>query len=251
MSFVMKRLLSFLPAPDVAVGLPTAELAGYVLEVLMLVPHDERGLWNRRNFCMEAMRLYAPPMHAGDERVGVACSSAWSWLEANGFIARAPEKDNEWYLPTRRGNEVGNSQNLKAYLLNDQLPEVFLHDTFLGHVRPLFFQSRFDTAVFEAFKALEVAIRDAGGYGNEMFGKKLASAAFHPENGPLTDMSAEGGERQALMELMVGAIGSYKNPISHRNVVLEASETRDMIILASHLLKIVDRRKSLTPNKIS
>ena len=30
---------------------------------------------------------------------------------------------------------------------------------------------------------------------------KLMRAAFHPENGPLTDMEAEGGERVGPMEL--------------------------------------------------
>jgi hypothetical protein len=42
------------------------------------------------------------------------------------------------------------------------------------------------------------------------------------------------------MSLLAGAIGSYKNPSSHRRVAISADEARDMIVLASHLLKIVE-----------
>lgn len=240
----MTPLRALVPEAHAVAEMHTADLAGYVLEVLMSAGPTESGVWNRRNFCMQTSRDYVQPGQPAHEAVGVACSAAWSWLEANGFIARHPEQDNEWYLPSRRGEALRNHQALRRFMTSEQLPEAFLHLELIKHVRPLFFQSRFDTAVFEAFKALEVSIRNSAGLGHDLVGVALVSRAFHPEDGPLTDQQAERGERVALMNLMAGAIGSYKNPSSHRRMEIEAKEARDMIILASHLLKIVDARHS-------
>jgi len=66
--------------------------------------------------------------------------------------------------------------------------------------------------------------------------------AFHASDGRLTQSTTPASERQALSDLFAGAIGSYKNPNSHRHVSLEADEAVEMIILASHLLNIVESR---------
>lgn len=237
----MVSLKNLIADAGAVLSMHPAELAGYVLESLMSASQMERGVWNRRNFCMEVARSYGNEQGTNID-VGLACSSAWAWLESNGLIARHPEQDNEWFLPTKRATEVNNHQALRQVISNQQLPEEFLHAELLVNARPLFLQSRFDTAVFEAFKTLEVAIRVKAGLGHDMIGVPLASRAFHPEDGPLTDLESEKGERVALMNLMTGALGSYKNPASHRRVEISVEEARDMLTLASHLLKIVDAR---------
>ena len=67
--------------------------------------------------------------------------------------------------------------------------------------------------------------------------------AFALNDGPLSDTRTPKAEQEALAHLFAGAIGSYKNPHSHRAVEIDSEEAGEMIILASHLVKIVDSRK--------
>lgn len=232
--------------PDAATlkDLSVPELAGYALDALTSSAAKESGLMNRRNFCITVAQEYGSREVGMDHGVGEACSAAWSWLETSGLICKHPEQDNEWYIVTQRGRSVRDRIGVQALVRSQQLPESYLHPELLLHARPLYFQGRFDTAVFEAFKALEVSIRDAAKLDAGLVGTKLAARAFNPEGGPLSDLTLDSGERVALMNLMSGALGSAKNPSSHRRVALGPDEARDLIILASYLLNIVDTRRN-------
>ena len=96
-------------------------------------------------------------------------------------------------------------------------------------------------AVFQAFREVEIAVREAAGYVSTDHGVPMMRKAFKPQGGPLTDQNnPDEGEREALAALFAGAIGSYKNPYSHRHEHIQADEAVEMIMLANHLLRIVD-----------
>jgi uncharacterized protein (TIGR02391 family) len=219
-----------------------ADLAGYVVEAF--IPNNF-GMVHRRTFCGDTAKLYVPPNQGPDHEVMHACAEAWSWLEANGLICPHAEEGHQgWYILTRRGKAAKDRNGVKAPIASQELPEHFLHPEIALRTRSLFLQGRFDTAVLEAFKTVEVEMRAASKLGNELLGTKLASRAFDATNGPLTDQEAEPGERAALQNLMSGALGNFKNPSSHRRVELTAGQARERLIFASHLLGIIDERGS-------
>ena len=116
-----------------------------------------------------------------------------------------------------------------------------LHPRIAQKVWASFLRGDYDTAVFQAFKEVEVRVREAGNFASTELGTDLMRKAFG-KNGPLADLAAPDAEKDAVAHLFAGAIGCYKNPNSHRNVSTKADEAAEMIVMASHLLGIVDKR---------
>jgi hypothetical protein len=73
--------------------------------------------------------------------------------------------------------------------------------------------------------------------------------AFHPETGPLSDMTLVTAERDSEMQLFAAASGHAKNPPSHRDVNLTRLEAARLIVFASHLLAIVEQRASASAGR--
>ncbi len=239
---------SLLPDPEALLALEPEELAGVVLQYLVSAENEGTQL-NRYNFGLPYTVQEYPTEH--HDRISKALMEAWMWLEHEGLLAPKPGTLGEWVFVTRRGRQVATPKDLERYRRGNLLPRESLHPRLAQKVWALFLRGDYDVAVFQAFKEVEVRVREAGGYSELDLGVDLMRKAFHWEDGPLTDSRVPKQEREALAHLFAGAIGLYKNPHSHRKVTIEPQETVEMITLASHLLGITDRRDRVSSSSVS
>lgn len=232
---------SLVPDAEALLDLEPEELAGVLMEYLNSLSASEQGHLNRYNFSLEHTVRDYPREHQTALRQ--ALMEAWVWLECEGLLVPQVGQQGEWAVVSRRGKKLRTRDQVRHYRRANRLPRTQLHPRIAHKVWASFLRGDYDTAVFQAFKEVEVRVREAAQYEATDLGVRLMRKAFG-KNGPLTDDSAPQGEQQALSDLFAGAIGSYKNPHSHRSVIIESAEAAEMIVLASHLLGIVDKRGS-------
>lgn len=179
-------------------------------------------------------------------QVTQAVAEALAWLEHAGLVILDPTQPQSTYWRTlsRRGQKLRSREQAAVYREAAILPVSLVHPEILEKSHAAFMRGDHDIAVFSAFKAVEVAVRKAGGYEDGELGTKLMRKAFEPMKGPLADKTLENGEQQAQSDLFAGAIGAAKNPASHRAVEMSKLEAARLILFASQLMSIVEARTS-------
>jgi uncharacterized protein (TIGR02391 family) len=205
---------------------------------------------------LKSMGIFDAPINASVDPYPVQYASkikesvalALSWLQSERFIVAAPGQAGGYYKLTDRGRELDSAESLKAYLQSKLLNRDLLHPKIAARAWDHFRHGRYDDAILGAFKEIEVAVRQAGGFTTSDYGVPLMIAAFNANNGRLhdptgVDPNATPGERAAWANLFAGAIGVHKNPQSHRWVgVDQAIPTIEALVLASHLYRLLEAR---------
>lgn len=234
------------PPPDEALALEPEELALFLLKYLCKEEQTaSSSVLNLHNCTLHGnLQDYAGEKY---NEISKAITESWIWLEREGMIAPKPGQDRQWVYVTNRGKRLLESSDIGTYLKGNILPVKVLDPVLAGKVRPLFIRGDYDTAVFQAFKEVEIRVRKTASLPEELVGVPLMRKAFHQDTGALADRDQQAAERQATSDLFAGAIGLFKNPSSHRDVDWEdPTECAELIYLANHLLRIIEKHRSHT-----
>jgi uncharacterized protein (TIGR02391 family) len=251
-----RSLSSLVPNAVDLLALEVEELAGVLLTHLnsfegvsgnSVYQHDSISHHNFFNG-LSSNSPYTKPEY-GDKQSEVvqALMEAWAWLQSAGLLVEKASSTPGWFFVSRRAKQITSRDDLEAYRKANVLPKAQLHPLIAGKVYPAFLRGEYDTAIFQAFREVEVSVRAAGQFPPELVGEKLMRAAFASTKsnspGPLADGQLPAGEQEAMGHLFAGAFGLYRNSTAHRYVPTTPEEAAEVIILASQLLRIVDRLK--------
>jgi len=243
------RLCDLITDASIVLELSPEELAAALLRVLNRQADEERKrkvdlepAFNLGNFCSASAAGYG---QYNKEPLVLAVATAWNHLEAIGMLAAHP-LNHGWHFLTARAKAVRSEagyEHLKKIAL---YPRGSIHPWIEKETYAEFLRGDYETAIFKAFKAIEVVVRELGRrhVDDRVIGKDLMAKAFNPKDGYLSDEREIEAERTSLMELYRGAIGWLKNPASHRVVnITEPVEAIEMIQLASLLMRVVEKRQ--------
>lgn len=245
----MSSLLDAFPDARTLLAVTPEDLGAAVLELVHKGISQNPGRFQLSDFLYVVNNRDEPQWpQTMRHRVQQALAEAFGWLENVGLIMEDPAQNSptKWRVLTRRGSELRTRQSVADYRDAAMLPSGLVHSEILEKSQAAFMRGDHDIAVLAAFKAVEVAVREACKYQNGEIGVPLMRRAFNRDNGPLTDMTQEVGERQAMQDLLAGAIGAAKNPASHRDVEMSKIEAARLILFASYLMSIVEARAKPT-----
>jgi uncharacterized protein (TIGR02391 family) len=163
---------------------------------------------------------------------------AFHELFIDNLIMKDPyhEGSKQSYALTTKGVKIAES-NLDIDEYSYRLENFVINEELLKKCQDLFNGGEYETAVFSAYKLIEVRIREKAGLAPDDIGTKLISQAFKANEGKLRIPTCKtAAEEIGILNLFAGAIMTFKNPTSHRIVDYENPRIALQILVFSELL---------------
>jgi uncharacterized protein (TIGR02391 family) len=233
---VTKTLVSLFPDPEPLLQLSPEEVAWVILEIVK--SWDTNQLHQNMNHHNFSSTEAVPYTRLRQEVMNVL-AEGWAWLTRECLLVPRAGSLNDAIL-SRKAKELGTRTQLEAYRRANLLSGM-LHPSIERESKAAFLRGEYENAIFNAFKEVEVAVRQAGSFTANDLGVQLMNEAFQVKIGPLTDKTIPESEQLGLRNLFSGAIGYYKNPGSHRHFPTDPIEVAETLFFASLLLRIVER----------
>jgi uncharacterized protein (TIGR02391 family) len=240
---MLTELVEKFPEAGQLLELSAAQLDAVLLACIAARVNNPNQIAAKFVYRDEISGLY-PPIGVGtsygqSQAVDLALMESWERLKTSSIIMQAPGQARDNMTLTKKGKEVAGLGNLDEIMARANLRREMLHPLLRTSVYDSFATGHYDTAVRDAFVIVEDKVKSASGIKSDI-GVKLMRAAFNPNGGSqtLTDMSLPMAEPERMADLFAGAIGTFKNPHSHR--VLGNSDPAPVIeelLFASRLLR--------------
>jgi hypothetical protein len=158
---------TLIPDAETLLALPPEELAFYVLQVIQQSSAA-------RNFHIQSIqndvagtagRSPAYPQQYLRE-IETAISEAWQWLENQLLIVKEAgiNGENGFRVLGRRAKGLRTAEQFRAFRQALAFPKELLHPAIAERAWIAVMRNEFDAAVLFSFKAVEVAVREAGGF---------------------------------------------------------------------------------------
>ena len=232
-----KTLTSLFPDPEPLLQLSPEEIAWIILEI---VSSWNEGRLEQHLAYHNFAHFEATSYTRLRREVMAVIAEGWAWLQRECLLVPRPGTSGDFMILSRRAKEIGSRTDLEVYRRANLLAGM-LHASIEREAKAAFLRGEYETAIFNAFKEVEVAVRQGGGFTANDLGTALMNDAFQVKIGPLTDKTIPESEQLGLRNLFSGAIGYYKNPGSHRHFPTDPVEVAETLFFASLLLRIVER----------
>lgn len=235
--------MTLFPTPDALLAASEIELERALLRHVLDVMQDPMRRMATRDGIVNELFSLGGYDYAKKVPVQKAISRAWKALEADDLIEE-PDPDNGrngYRVVSPKGRRASAEVDFGAARVRARFTRAMFHASLPDAAWNAFRAGDYDTAVFEAFKALEVAVRTKGKFPDTDFGKTLMTKAFDPQSGPLRDKAAPLGRRQARQSLFEGVLGELRNPKAHRDpTITDPLIAVEEMMVAGTLWRIVD-----------